>query len=50
MVSINEFFEIAEKFFAMKHPTYFEDYIEDNNESELWKICEEFFEQIGPQI
>jgi hypothetical protein len=49
-MNINEFLEMAEMFFAMKHPNYCEDYIEEHNESELWDIIEEFFQQIHPQV
>jgi hypothetical protein len=49
-MDINEFLEIAGRFFDMKHPNYCEDYIEENDESELWKIIEDFFEQIRPQV
>jgi hypothetical protein len=52
-MNIIEFLEIAGRFFDMKHPNFCEDYIEENdenNESELWKICEEFFEQMRPQV
>lgn len=49
-MNINEFLEIAGRFFDMKHPNFSEDYIEENDESELWKICEEFFEQMRPQV
>jgi hypothetical protein len=49
-MNISEFLDIAEEFFGIMHPNYCEDYIEENYESELWKICEEFFEQMGPQI
>jgi hypothetical protein len=59
-MDINDFLEIAGRFFDMKHPTFCEDYIEEtelckicedyNQENELWKICEDFFEQIRPQV
>lgn len=49
-MNINEFFEIAERFFELMNPNLCEDYIEENEESELWKLCEDFFDQMGPQI
>ncbi len=49
-MNINEFLEIVEEFFDLIHPNFCDDYVEEDNEFNLWKICEEFFEQIGPQI
>jgi hypothetical protein len=49
-MNINEFFDIAEEFFDKLNPKFCEDYFEENIEFELWKICEEFFQQIGQQI
>lgn len=49
-MNINEFLDIAEEFFDMMHPNFCDDYVEENNECQLWKICEEFFEQIGQQF
>ena len=52
-MNINEFLEIADEFFSVLHPNYCDDYIEEDkedNKSEFWSICKEFFQQIGPQI
>jgi len=49
-ININEFFDIVEEFFDAMHPNYCDVYVEENTQCQLWKICEEFFEQIGPQI
>jgi hypothetical protein len=61
-MNINEFLEIADEFFSVIHPNYCDDYIEEDkedkedkednedNKSEFWSICEDFFQQIGPQI
>lgn len=49
-MNINEFFEITEEFFDLMNPNLCEDYVEENEEFELWKLCEEFFGQIGQQI
>ncbi len=49
-MNITEIFCIIENFFDLIHPNFCDDYVEEDNEFNLWKICEEFFEQIGPQI
>ena len=49
-MNINELLEIAEEFFDNMHPNFCEDYVEQNEEFELWKLCEDFFSQIGQQI
>jgi hypothetical protein len=49
-MNINEFLDIAEEFFGIMHPNFCDDYVEKNNECQLWTICEEFFEQIGQQV
>jgi hypothetical protein len=38
------------KFFDIMQPNFGDDYVEANNECQLWKICEKFFEQIRPQV
>lgn len=42
-MNINEFFDIMQ-------PNFCDDYVEVNNECQLWKICEELFEHMGQQI
>jgi ferritin len=49
-MNINELLEIAEEFFDNMHPNFCEDYVEQNEESELWKLCEDFFSQMGQQV
>jgi hypothetical protein len=49
-MNINDFFDITEDFFDKLNPNFCEDYFEENIEFEFWKICEDFFYQIGPQI
>ena len=36
-MNINEFFEIAEKFFDLINPNLCEEYVEEKRECELWK-------------
>ena len=47
-MNINEFFEIAEKFFDNINPNYCDDYIEEEFNNEFWQILEDFFNQINP--
>jgi hypothetical protein len=49
-MNMTEFFEIAQEFFDLMNPNFSDEYIEENEESELWKLCEDFFEQMRPQI
>ena len=49
-MNINEFLDIAEEFFGIMHPNFCDEYIEENNECQLLKICEEFFQQMGQQV
>jgi hypothetical protein len=50
-MDINKFLEIATSFFDMIHPNYnYDDDSIQENELDLWKICEDFFDQIGNQV
>ena len=49
-MDIKELYEIIDEFFIILNPNISNDYIEENDDSELWKLCEDFFEQMGPQI
>jgi hypothetical protein len=49
-MNINYTLNVVEEFLDIMYPNFCNDYDYENNESELWKICEEFFQQIGPQI
>ena len=49
-MNINEFLEIVEEFFDLMHPNFCDDYVEDINKCQLWTICDDFFQQIGPQV
>jgi len=49
-MNINDLLCITEDFFGIIYPNFCDEYVEENNECQLWKICEEFFEQMGPQI
>jgi hypothetical protein len=50
IMNINELLYIAKEFFEIIHPNFCDDYIEENDELELWKLCEDFFQQIGQQF
>lgn len=41
-MNINELLYIAKEFFEIIHPNFCEDYVEENEEFKLWKLCEDF--------
>ena len=52
-MDINEFFNVAEEFFNLINPNICEYYDEDYDqdyESELWKLCDDFFKQMRQQF
>lgn len=49
-MNINELLHVAEEFFELMNPNFCQDYINENEESELWKICDDFFQQMGQQV
>jgi len=53
IMDINEFFNVAEEFFNLINPNICEYYDEDYDqdyESELWKLCDDFFKQMRQQF
>jgi hypothetical protein len=44
------FFEITQDFFELLHPNFCEEYTPDDNIITMFQVCQEFFEQMGPQI
>jgi hypothetical protein len=48
-MDINEFFNVAEEFFNLINPNICEDYDQDY-ESEIWKLCDDFFKQMRQQF
>ena len=49
-MNINHIFNLTEDFFTMINPNFCDDCDDEIEESELWKICEDFFEQMGQQF
>jgi hypothetical protein len=42
--------ELLEEFFDNMYPNFCEEYVEENEVFELWKICDDFFQQMGQQV
>ena len=49
-MNINDFLALAKEFFDQLNPNFCEDYIEGPEEFAVWKLCEDFFNQMGPQV
>lgn len=49
-MNINEFLDKVEGFFDIMHPNFCNYYVYENDACQLWKICEEFFNEMGQQI
>lgn len=49
-MDIYEFLYIAKEFFDQLNPNFCEEYIEEPEEFEVWNLCEDFFNKMGPQV
>lgn len=49
-MNINDFLAITKEFFERLNPNFCDDYIEVSEGVEFWNLCEDFFNQMGPQV
>jgi hypothetical protein len=49
-MDIKEALALAEQFFYILHPNFCEDYMEQDDEFEFFKMCEDFFNQLNPLL